>query len=238
MRAFKKTKGRLCLFSVFPLIIIVRFSLCRCPFDDKFYSLEGEFDAEIGPVETSFKGLEKALNEAVRTYANLYYGTDSITSVFVEENKDEESSKGFLVSVLLKKVAEFVDEENEASSQATWDSIHLFEVSICESECQYRQTSTILLSFDNSVENLKNILLNGNLIRQQEFKGAEEKHVVNIGSALEEMESRLRNDLQSVYFGRTHDIINEMRKAMPEGFLRNQNDFREEMMARLTKSKQ
>ncbi len=51
---------------------------------------------------------------------------------------------------------------------------------------------------------------------------------------LEECESRLRNDLQSVYFGRTHDIVNDLRCAMPEGFLRNQNDFRDEMLAKLS----
>ena len=117
--------------------------------------------------------------------------------------------------------------------------MHLFEIAHAESEWIYNHTATVMLSFDNSVENLKKIVLAGKLIRQNESKYPKTSefstHLVNIGSSIEEVESRLRNDLQSVYFGRTHDIVNELRSAMPEGFLRNQNDFREEMMARLNK---
>ena len=96
-----------------------------------------------------------------------------------------------------------------------------------------------MLSFDNSVDQLKNIKLAGNLIRQNESKFSihqnPSNHLIHVGTLLEESESRLRNDLQSVYFGRTHDIVNELRSAMPEGFLRNQADFRDEMKAKLDK---
>lgn len=50
---------------------------------------------------------------------------------------------------------------------------------------------------------------------------------------LENAEGSLRSDLQTVYFGRTHDIAIELRVAVPDGYLRHQNDLREEMMARL-----
>ena len=51
---------------------------------------------------------------------------------------------------------------------------------------------------------------------------------------LEESESRLRNDLaKRLLWKNVHDIVNEVRSAMPEGFLRNQADFREEMLAKL-----
>ena len=182
--------------------------------------------------------LESALNKAISTYASLYYGTDSITSVYVE-TKSSEFDGNFTVAVLIKKGAEHEDDENGSSSKATWDSVHLFEIAHAESEWIYNHTATVMLSFDNSVENLKKIVLAGKLIRQNESKYPKTSefstHLVNIGSSIEEVESRLRNDLQSVYFGRTHDIVNELRSAMPEGFLRNQNDFREEMMARLNK---
>lgn len=186
------------------------------------------------------KQLESALNEAVNTYASLYYGSNSITSVYVEP----ESEENFIVAVLIKKTAEYEsseDDSNGSSSKATWDSVHLFEINPDESSAEqfcYHHTATIMLSFDNSVENLKNIKLSGNIIRQNELKYPKTgNHLIQIGSLLEDTESRLRSDLQSVYFGRTHDIVNELRSAMPEGFLRNQNDFRDEMMARLNKGK-
>lgn len=202
------------------------------------YSEDGKvYENTNKPLSPELKQLEKALNEAVGTYASLYYGSEAITSVYIEK----ETEKGFLVSVLIKKVAEVDDEENEFKAKACWDSVHLFEITSEDDgeEFVYCHTGTVMLSFDNSVDQLKNIKLAGNLIRQNESKFSiardSSKHLIHVGSLLEESESRLRNDLQSVYFGRTHDIVNELRSAMPEGFLRNQSDFRDEMMAKLGK---
>lgn len=197
------------------------------------YNLEGKTCCT--PLEektpTYLKQLELALNEAVSNYASLYYGTDAITSVYVMGT----SSNEFSVAVLIKKRAEIDDEDNNSSSKAIWDSVHLFEIQQNDQDAAvYHHTATVMLSFDNSVEALKNIKLTGNLIRQNKSKfPSSSSHLINIGGMLEECESRLRNDLQSVYFGRTHDIVNELRSAMPEGFLRNQNDFRDEMLAKL-----
>lgn len=206
------------------------------------YSEDGKVsDNSKTPLSAELKQLEKALNEAVSTYASLYYGSDAITSVYIETKTEN----GFLVSVLIKKVAEVDDEENNFQAKAIWDSVHLFEISKGddkegeEEEFVYSHTATVMLSFDNSVDQLKNIKLAGNLIRQNQSKFSinqdPSKHLIHLGTLLEESESRLRNDLQSVYFGRTHDIVNELRSAMPEGFLRNQSDFRDEMMAKLNK---
>lgn len=205
--------------------------MCECSNDSKSNS-------------TELKEFENALNEAVSTYSSLYYGSDSITSAYVKSADSSDSD--FTAAILIKKLAEIEDEENSSSSKATWDSVHLFEISLQDNQFAYQHTATIMLSFDNSVENLKNIKLTGNVIRQTEtFKQKNpssdsssfsfSQHLIQIGSQLEEVENRLRNDLQSVYFGRTHDIVNELRSAMPEGFLRNQSDFREEMFARLNK---
>lgn len=198
------------------------------------YSLEGDVcTCNDKEKRDELENLEKALNEAVSTYSSLYYGTDSITSVYVEED----SKNGFTVAVLIKKSIEVEDEEQESSSKATWDSAHVFEVEeSAEQLFVYRHTATVILSFDNSVEALKHIKLAGNLIRQNEFSSSgNNNHLTLIGTHLEECESRLRNDLQSVYFGRTHDIVNELRSAMPEGYLRNQADFRDEMKAKLAR---
>lgn len=216
---------------------------CRCPWDDKFYTEKSVLcsdchgkDDKLAAKPKELNQLEKSLNEAVSTYSSLYYGSDSITSVYVEGTSVDSE---FKVAILIKKRIEADDEDIGSSSKATWDSVHLFEINPQDGEDYwiYQHTATIMLSFDNSVENLKNIKLAGNLIRQNESKHQKSadfsQHLGQIGCALEESESRLRSDLQSVYFGRTHDIVNELRSAMPEGFLRNQTDFREEMMAKL-----
>ena len=53
--------------------------------------------------------LEIALNEAVRTYASLYYGSDAITSVYIDSS--DSSCDDFSVAILIKKHAEIDDEE-------------------------------------------------------------------------------------------------------------------------------
>ena len=208
------------------------------------YNFEGKVcDCPSTSNKNELIQLEIALNEAVRTYASLYYGSDAITSVYIDST--DFSCDDFSVAILIKKHAEIDDEDNNSSSRAAWDSVHVFEIqkqedndtsSAAAAAFVYCHTATIMLSFDNSVETLKNIKLAGHLIRQNESTltaHSTSNHLINIGGMLEESESRLRNDLQSVYFGRTHDIVNEVRSAMPEGFLRNQADFREEMLAKL-----
>ncbi len=59
------------------------------------------------------------------------------------------------------------------------------------------------------------------------------QHVITIGKMIEEAEGRLRSDLQSVYFGRTHDMVNDLRLAVPDGYLRNQADLRADLSSRL-----
>lgn len=59
------------------------------------------------------------------------------------------------------------------------------------------------------------------------------QHVITIGKMIEESEGRLRSDLQSVYFGRTHDMVNDLRVALPDGYLRHQADLRADLSSRL-----
>lgn len=36
-------------------------------------------------------------------------------------------------------------------------------------------------------------------------------HVVNVGRMVEEMEGKMRNMLQEVYFGKTRDVVGDLR---------------------------
>ena len=38
-------------------------------------------------------------------------------------------------------------------------------------------------------------------------------HVSNIGRMVEDMEMKLRTSLETIYFGKTKDIVNELRQA-------------------------
>lgn len=59
--------------------------------------------------------------------------------------------------------------------------------------------------------------LSGNLTRQSQQTlsiSDESSHVVNIGSMIEDMESKLRSVLNDVYFGKTRDIIGDLRSEL------------------------
>ncbi len=56
--------------------------------------------------------------------------------------------------------------------------------------------------------------LSGNMVRQVEADMAVEddtSHVANIGKMVEDMEYKMRNLLQEVYFGKARDIVGDLR---------------------------
>ena len=79
----------------------------------------------------------------------------------------------------------------------------------------YRLTSTVILGLNAFTLESGNVILAGNLTRQteEEFKVTEFKscHVANIGRMIEDMEIKLRHQLNVVYFDKTKDIANQLR---------------------------
>jgi len=57
--------------------------------------------------------------------------------------------------------------------------------------------------------------LSGNMTRQVESPKMpvddSHPHIANIGTMIEEMEIKMRNSLQEIYFGKTKDIVNDLR---------------------------
>lgn len=154
--------------------------------------------------------LEIFANDSFDIYRDLYY-EGGISSVYLWDNEDDDASSdgkiGFDGVVLLKKT---VDENS------SWDSIHVFEIEIedvNEDKATYRLTSTIILDLSDS-KNSNNTYLSGNLTRQTErnftFKDSS-SHVANIGSMIEDVETQMRNMLQEVYFGKTKDVLGDIR---------------------------
>lgn len=47
-------------------------------------------------------------------------------------------------------------------------------------------------------------------------------HISNIGRMVEDMEMKLRNSLETIYFGKTKDIVNELRNASGASLMHQQ----------------
>jgi capping protein beta len=172
----------------------------RSPWSNKYYP---ELDDDDSPFPSAkLREMEIKLNDAVDIYRDLYY-EGGISSVYLW---DQEDDKGFAGVVLFKKSTE--------DNKGLWDSIHVLEIEPQESgNTLYKATSTIILDL-SKVDKEDRVKLSGNLIRQTERVGdvdGDYSHIINVGSLIEDIESKLRNLLQQVYFDKTRDIIGDLR---------------------------
>ena len=86
----------------------------------------------------------------------------------------------------------------------------------------YRLTSTVILSLSSSSGALGDLDLSGNMTRQFEQDlqvDNDEGHIANIGRLVEDMELKMRNLLQEVYFGKAKDVVGDLRSmgSLSEG---------------------
>lgn len=162
-----------------------------------------QFDPPVSEgVEPSaeLRKLEVAANDAFDVYRDLYY-EGGVSSVYFWDLDD-----GFAGVILLKKTS--ISGQNEGG----WDSIHVFEVAERGRSAQYKLTSTVMLHILTNNKALGSMDLSGNMTRQVEQDlDVKEKsdHIANLGRLVEDMELKMRNQLQEVYFGKTKDIVNE-----------------------------
>ena len=103
-------------------------------------------------------------------------------------------------------------------SQGVWDSIHVFEAIDRARTAHYKLTSTVILHLSTANDNLGEMDLSGNMTRQIESDLPVEddtSHIANIGKLVEDMELKMRNLLQEVYFGKAKDVVGELRSIAP-----------------------
>ncbi|KAL3961803.1 hypothetical protein ACCO45_003326 [Purpureocillium lilacinum] len=132
--------------------------------------------------------MEIKANEAFDIYRELVYFW----------NLDD----GFAGVVLLKKTA-----TPGGSSEGVWDSIHVFEAIERGRTTHYKLTST------GSIGDMD---LSGNMTRQVEQDlpvDSDESHIANVGRLVEDMELKMRNLLQDVYFGKAKDVVGDLRSV-------------------------
>ncbi|KAI0272168.1 F-actin capping protein beta subunit [Russula aff. rugulosa BPL654] len=188
------------------------------------WSNEYDPPSEDGPVPPpKLRKLEIAANEAFDTYREMYF-EGGVSSVFLWDLEDG----GFAGVVLLKKT---LTPASPLEPSGSWDSIH----------AHYKLTSTIMLqlitrrgSSDNSSDAKESVTwahdgeisLSGSMTRQMEQDHPVQdatSHVQNVGRMVEDMEIKMRNLLQEVYFGKTRDVTRRQRELQKElvGFIKS-----------------
>ncbi|KAJ2583206.1 F-actin-capping protein subunit beta, partial [Coemansia sp. RSA 1836] len=176
--------------------------------------------------------LEVAANEAFDTYKELYY-EGGVSSVYLWDMDDS-----FAGVVLIKKV-----NDGTVRSKGSWDSIHVIEVVEKGRQARYKLTSTVMLytvASGAKGDRQNEINLSGSLTRQDERDLPNEDasaHIVNMGRMVEDMEFKMRNALQEVYFGKTRDIVNGLRSASDLSESKNRERLQRDLFGQLKSRK-
>ncbi|TPX08917.1 uncharacterized protein E0L32_009621 [Thyridium curvatum] len=177
-------------------------------------SAEGgsEGAGEAGLPGDRVRRMEVRANEAFDVYRDLYY-EGGVSSVYFWNLDD-----GFAGVVLLKKSSP----QGNTAAEGVWDSIHVFEASERGRTTNYKLTSTVILNLSQGGARASggggggSLDLSGNMTRQVEQDlpvESDESHIVNIGRLVEDMELKMRNLLQEVYFGKLKGVVGDLRSV-------------------------
>ncbi|CAH0720469.1 unnamed protein product, partial [Brenthis ino] len=174
--------------------------------------------------------LEIEANHAFDQYREMYF-EGGVSSVYLWD-----MDHGFAGVILIKKAG-----DGSQKIKGCWDSIHVVEVVEKSSgrNAHYKLTSTAMLWLQTNKEGSGTMNLGGSLTRQAEQDSSVSDvtpHIANIGRMVEDMENKIRNTLNDIYFGKTKDIVNGLRSTVPANVARQkaalQHDLAEALLQR------
>lgn len=140
----------------------------------------------------------------------MRYYEGGISSVYMWEDENG----GFVACFLIKKDGSKSGHGRRGYLQeGAWDAIHVIEVEPEEEgTARYCLTSTIMLSLTTDDKSSGRFSLSGSIRRQMNMDfSVADGHLCNMGRMIEEMESKLRNSLDQVYFGKTKEMVCTLR---------------------------
>ncbi|CAA7269580.1 unnamed protein product [Cyclocybe aegerita] len=209
-----------------------------------------EYDPPLddGAVPSSkMRKLEIQANEAFDTYREMYY-EGGVSSVYLWDPEEPSGGGNFAGVVVLKKT---MTPATPYEPSGSWDSIHVFETMERGRQAHYKLTSTVMLHLltrkgsesdgkpsadtkgPESWKRNGELSLSGSMTRQTEQDWPLQEtssHIGNIGKMIEEMEIKMRNLLQEVYFGKTRDIVYDLRSVGDLEKARRQKELQKELV--------
>eukprot|EP00461_Guttulinopsis_vulgaris_P000280 UN00280 len=168
--------------------------------------------------------LERGANSIFDIYRDQYFQGGQSSVYFF----DTDENGGFGAAWLIHKDSAKSD---AALKAGWWDSIHIFDVQKQGAgKYQYTLTSTVLISMNISETAKDNTDLSGSLTQQcsavktvNEQKPGE--HIAIMGRLLEDQESIIRSRIESIYIGKTREVI-----SVRTGASANQEKFAQLML--------
>jgi len=172
--------------------------------------------------------LEVDANTAFDQYREMYF-EGGVSSVYLWD-----LDHGFAGVILIK-----AGDGDSKKIKGCWDSIHVVEVQEKSSgrSAHYKLTSTSMLWLQTNKARSGTMNLGGSLTRQveQDCSVSEASpHIANIGRLVEDMENKIRNTLNEIYFGKTRDIVNGLRSVVPLKDANTAKDLQKELLQTIT----
>lgn len=192
-----------------------------------------KYDPHLGDgakPSSKLRDLEVQMNDAFDIYRDLYY-EGGVSSVYCWDLEGSD----FAACILVKKSQDH--SKQGQPMKGTWDSIHVVEVECSKKSAQYRLTSTVMLGIETKDATTGKVSLSGSLTRQSESSGnisGPDSHVQNIGKMVEDMEFKLRATLDTIYFGKTKDIVNDLRQSVGVSELNKRKELSKQLGAQLS----
>ncbi|EKM78818.1 hypothetical protein AGABI1DRAFT_75343 [Agaricus bisporus var. burnettii JB137-S8] len=210
---------------------------------------------EDGTVPTpKLRKLEIMANEAFDTYREMYY-EGGVSSVYLWDLEDG----GFAGVVLFKKTMSpssnqepsgswdsiHVFESVERGRQAHYKLTSTIMLQLTTRQASQeggeneKKSSAMGAGSNNgkykdiSFNRQGEVTLSGSMTRQQEQDWPihdPSSHITNTGRMIEEMEIKMRNSLQEVYFGKTRDIVYDLRSVDDLEKARRQRELQKELV--------
>lgn len=173
--------------------------------------------------------LEIDANHAFDQYRELYF-EGGVSSVYLWD-----LDHGFAGVILIKKAG-----DGSKKIKGCWDSIHVVEVQEKSTgrNAHYKLTSTAMLWLQTNKDGSGTMNLGGSLTRQVEQDAPISEttpHIANIGRMVEDMENKIRNTLNEIYFGKTKDIVNGLRSVQSLSDKKQQDELRVHLAEALQK---
>ncbi|CAI0396286.1 unnamed protein product [Linum tenue] len=171
--------------------------------------LLSQVDQPLQVLCDSESGKEFILCEYNRDADSYRYYEGGISSVYLWEDNNE----GFVACFLIKKDgARTAHGRRGYLQEGLWEAIHVIEVGPEDETTRYCLTSTVMLSLTTDKESSGTFNLSGSIRRQMTMDlPLADGHLCNMGKMIEEMEGKLRNSLDQVYFGKTKEMVCTLR---------------------------
>lgn len=176
--------------------------------------------------------LELHANEVFDIYRELYFGksTTSVSSVYLWDKEPKDNKNGGTNDETAGFCGAFLI-QNKVNDGSYWNSIHVVDVGGIErgSRCEYKLTTTILISVtppSSEGKDVESTTISGSLIRQNvrecnissssdsssSGSSIRSEHIVNIGKFIEDVETEMRKEMDSLYIQKTKNVVDMIRK--------------------------